>query len=81
MGEQARISDELNQKKIGRVCEVLCEGYDPVAEMYEGRSEADAAEIDGKIWFKAPKNSIEEGSFVKVRITEAVDYDLVGEKV
>ena len=81
MDEQARINDELNQKKIGKVIEVLCEGYDPVAEMYEGRSEADAAEIDGKIWFKAPKNSIPDGSFVKVRITEAVDYDLVGEKL
>ena len=81
MDEQARISDELNSEKIGKVVEVLCEGYDPVAEMYEGRSESDAAEIDGKVWFKAPKNSIEDGTFVKVKITEAVDYDLVGEKV
>ena len=81
MEEQGRISDELNSKKIGKVYEVLCEGYDPVAEMYEGRSESDAAEIDGKIWFKAPKNSIKDGSFVRVKITEAVDYDLVGEKV
>ena len=81
MGEQGRISDELNAERIGKTLEVLCEGYDPVAEMYEGRSQFDAAEIDGKIWFKAPKNSIEEGSFVKVKITEAVDYDLIGELV
>lgn len=80
MGVQSRINDELSQNKLGKVCELLCEGYDPVAEMYEGRSEADAAEIDGKIWFKAPKNSINDGEFVKVRITDAVDYDLVGEK-
>lgn len=81
MGEQARINDELNSEKIGKVFDVLCEGYDPVAEMYEGRSQADAAEIDGKIWFKAPKNSVANGTFVKVKITEAVDYDLVGEKI
>ncbi len=81
MGEQSRINDELSERKLGNVYDVLCEGYDPVAEMYEGRSESDAAEIDGKIWFKAAKNSVSEGEFVKVKLTEAVDYDLVGEKL
>lgn len=81
MGEQGRISDELNSSKLGQIIEVLSEGYDPVAEMYEGRSQSDAAEIDGKIWFKAPKNSVPDGAFVKVKITDAVDYDLIGELV
>ena len=81
MDEQNRISAELNGKRIGSVMDVLCEGYDPVSEAYFGRSENDAPEIDGKVYFKAPKNSVQDGEMVKVKITEAVDYDLVGDKI
>ena len=58
--------------------EVLCEGFDPVSESYFGRSFREAPEIDGKIWFSAARE-VQEGAFVTVRITEAMDYDLVGE--
>ena len=81
MDEQNRISAELNEKRIGSVMEVLTEGYDPVSEAYYGRSENDAPEIDGKVYFRAPKNSVKEGEMVRVKITEAVDYDLVGDKL
>lgn len=81
MDEQNRISAELNEKRIGSVMDVLCEGYDPVSEAYFGRSENDAPEIDGKVYFKAPKNSVRDGEMVRVKITEAVDYDLVGDKI
>ena len=81
MDEQNRISAELNEKRIGSVMDVLCEGYDPVSEAYFGRSENDAPEIDGKVYFRAPKNSVQEGEMVKVKITEAVDYDLVGDRI
>ena len=81
MDEQNRISAELNEKRIGSVMDVMCEGYDPVSEAYFGRSENDAPEIDGKVYFRAPKNSVQEGEIVKVKITEAVDYDLVGDRI
>ena len=57
---------------------VLCEGYDPVAESHFGRSAADAPDIDGKVYFSAQRR-VAEGEFVSVRITEAMDYDLIGE--
>ena len=57
---------------------MLCEGYDPIAEVYHGRSFADAPDVDGRVYFKS-KDKVELGSFVNVRITEAMDYDLVGE--
>ena len=81
MAEQSRISEELNQKKIGAVLEVISEGWDEVSGAYFGRSYADAPEIDGKVYFRAKKNTVAEGEFVRVRVTEAVDYDLVGEIV
>ena len=81
MAEQSRISEELNRKKIGEVLEVISEGWDEVSGAYFGRSYADAPEIDGKVYFRAPKNTVAEGEFVTVKVTEAVDYDLVGEIV
>ena len=60
---------------------MLCEDYDPVSEAYYGRSAGDAPEIDGKVYFRAPKRSVSAGQFVKVRVTEAIDYDLVGDKI
>ena len=77
MATQLPISEALNEEKIGSVIEVLCEGFDPVAEAHYGRSAADAPDIDGKIYFTADRR-IPEGEFVTVRITEAMDYDLVG---
>ena len=75
------ITEEQNESMIGKKLTVLCEDYDPVSETYYGRSANDAPEIDGKVYFRAPKKSVEPGEFVKVKITEAVDYDLVGDKV
>ena len=78
MREQLAVTDELNAKKIGTILEVLCEGYDVVAETYYGRGYADAPDIDGKIFFTS-KRKIATGEFVKVKITDIInDYDLDG---
>lgn len=77
MRTQVPISEKANRKKVGKTLTVLCEGFDPVAETFYGRSEADAPDIDGKVYFTAKKRP-EEGDFVRVKITEALDYDLVG---
>ena len=77
MREQMEINEALNREKIGRVVDVLCEDYDPVAEVHFGRSSADAPEIDGKVYFKS-ESRIAPGSFVKVKVRRVVDYDLYG---
>ncbi len=83
MKEQLHISSAKNEKLIGKKLRVLCEAYDPVAEVYFGRGTADAPDIDTKIYFKNAlgKKRIAPGSFVDVRIEEAVDYDLIGRTV
>ncbi|MCL2158958.1 MAG: 30S ribosomal protein S12 methylthiotransferase RimO [Oscillospiraceae bacterium] len=51
MALQGKISRVQNQEKIGKTIKVLCEGFDKVSGVYYGRSEADAPEIDGKVYF------------------------------
>ena len=80
MREQLEINEANNQKMIGKTVTVLCEDYDPVSEVHFGRSSADAPEIDGKIYFRSEKR-IAPGSFVKVKIREVVDYDLIGRAI
>ena len=75
---QMRVSEEFNEGLLGSTVRVLCEGFDPVSESYYGRTYRDASEIDGKIWF-ASKKKVNAGDFVDVRVTDIMDYDLVGE--
>ena len=80
MEQQERIHNECNEAFVGKTLRVLCEGYDPVAESFYGRSYADAYDIDGKIYFSSSKN-VHEGQFVNVLINEVLDYDLLGKTV
>lgn len=80
MQTQLFLTEEQNRAKLGRIYTVLCEGFDTVAEVYYGRSYADAPDVDGKVYFKSPF-AVPQGSFVRVRVTDALDYDLVGEAV
>ena len=77
MQTQADISEALNELKKGTLVTVLTEGYDPVSSAYYGRSAADAPDIDGKVYFNS-RRKIKEGTFVNVRITDVLDYDLFG---
>ena len=78
MQTQLTVAEEISSAKVGSTITVLCDGYDTVAEVYYGRSYADAPDVDGKIYFKS-RRRINPGAFVEVKITEALDYDLVGE--
>ena len=77
MSDQNRIHNDFNAKFVNKTLTVICEGYDPVSECFFGRSYADAPDIDGKVYFTAPKR-LKEGEFVNVTITEVLDYDLYG---
>ena len=78
MQKQMLISADHNQLQLGRILTVLCEGFDPVSEAHFGRSYMDAPEIDGKVYFTS-KTRVPAGEFVKVEITDILDYDLIGE--
>ena len=80
MRTQLTVTEELNESKIGKTLTVLCDGFDTVAEIYYGRSYADAPDVDGKVYFKSKKR-IAPGEFVTVRVDEALDYDLIAEAI
>ena len=78
MQTQLTVSEEKNEEKIGCILTVICDGYDEENDVYYGRSYADAPDVDGKVYFKST-DSISTGDFLKIKVTEALDYDLVGE--
>ncbi len=78
MRTQMRINEENISRQVGKTVTVLCEDFDGVSSAYFGRSAADAPEIDGKVYFRS-KKKLSAGDFVQVKITEALDYDLIGE--
>ena len=80
MLEQMRVHDRYNEEKIGQKICVVTEGYDRYGEVYFGRSEADAPDIDGKIFFSSEKK-LTMGDFVWVEVDETMDYDLIGHVV
>ncbi len=75
---QQEISLENNRQRVGLEYTVLVEKKQ--GKRYVGRSMLEAPEIDGKIYFTA-KEPLEDGQFVRVRITEAREYDLIGEQI
>ncbi|HHX26120.1 MAG TPA: 30S ribosomal protein S12 methylthiotransferase RimO [Firmicutes bacterium] len=80
MEVQRMISREKNASKIGQIMKVLIEGRAEESELVTiGRSQAEAPEIDGLVYIGNAHP--EPGEFRFVRITDASDYDLVGEIV
>lgn len=79
MQQQLRIVEEKNQARFGTLQRVLIEGYDDYIKCYFGRSESDAPEVDGKIFFVSD-TPLKIGDFVAVRINDCIEYDLLGEK-
>ncbi|HEX9026341.1 MAG TPA: 30S ribosomal protein S12 methylthiotransferase RimO [Clostridium sp.] len=72
---QKGISEQINKLKIGKLYDILVEGYN--GKCYYGRSYEMAPDIDASVLFESSK-SIEVGEFIKVKIIENMDYDLVG---
>ena len=84
MKEQARISRRINRAKIGSTVRVLFEGASKESDLiWQGRMETQATDIDGVVLINDAPEGFEPspGDFVDVQITEAHDYDLVGQIV
>lgn len=67
---------------VDKEFEVVCEGFDRYSDMYFGRSMHFAPEIDGMIYFisQAERRPV-MGEFIKVRITDVLENNLLGEQV
>ncbi|MCX5686163.1 MAG: 30S ribosomal protein S12 methylthiotransferase RimO [Candidatus Omnitrophica bacterium] len=79
---QRSISSEINRSFLGKTLDVLIdtktENREPKTE-FIGRTQGDAPEIDGAV--RVSGNGIKAGEFYRVKITDSLEYDLIGEKV
>lgn len=81
MEHQQSVMAEYCESLIGSDVEVLVEGYDKLAECFFGRTYADAPEVDGCVFFTCDGEKPKAGNFVKVKITDYMGCDPVGECV
>lgn len=79
MEHQCRVSEELNEKKIGKVYDVIIDEIES-DNIYVGRTRFDAPEIDCEVSFESDKEH-EVGDIVKVLIENTYEYDLEGQEV
>lgn len=80
MEAQKKISYEKNIARVGRIYDVIVEGFSEDGLFYTGRSYAEAPDSDGVIYFAA-KDELRAGDIVPVKILVAEEYDLTGEQV
>ena len=79
MAQQA-IAFDKSEEMVGKTVDVLIEGRLPEEDVYIGRTYRDAPDVDGYVFVHAEEDMI-SGDIVKVKITDAKDYDLVGDVI
>jgi ribosomal protein S12 methylthiotransferase len=82
MSSQLDISAQNYQKYIGQTLEVLVE--EAIEErLYAGRAVFQAPEVDGMTYIKfGPEQCNPQiGSFSRIKVTDAMEYDLIGDSV
>jgi len=76
---QSEIIDAWNDERQGDVMEVLCEGFDGQSMLFVGRSYAESPDIDGRIYFSAPRDVTAGGGCGRGRPRGARAGELTGE--
>lgn len=76
---QREVAGDRNGRFVGQELDVLIERYEGRNDIYVGRTQYDAPEIDGEVFVTGFKGKL--GSIVKVKITHSYEYDLAGEVV
>jgi ribosomal protein S12 methylthiotransferase len=79
MERQREISWAYHQTLIGRRLRVLVDGFSDEDQMWEGRYEGQAPEIDGVVYIQG--EGLRPGTFVQVEVAEATEYDLIGRPI
>jgi ribosomal protein S12 methylthiotransferase len=76
---QREVAKDNAAKYVGRTIEVLVERYDGRSDVFIGRSQYDAPEVDGEVFIT--NCPVQIGEMSKVKITHAYEYDLSGEGI
>ena len=76
---QSQISWELNQKKIGQEFMIVIDRKE--GNYFIGRTEYDSPDVDNEVLIDATQTYLKTGEFVKVKITQAADFDLYAQVI
>ncbi len=79
MSLQQKISSDINKNFLGSVLDVLIDEKQG-SQTYLGRTQYDAPEADGMVYVNSRKR-LKPGDFVRVKITDTLEYDLTGEAI
>lgn len=77
---QKKVANKQNKKQVGKVVEVIAEGFDCDQLVFYGRAYFNAPDIDGKVYFFSA-DEVKVGKYYKVKINKATGYDLYGERI
>lgn len=77
MAIQEQISLEKNRARIGRTYRCIVDRRE--GELLVARTEYDSPEVDDEVLVRQTRAGIRPGDFVDIRITDALENDLVGE--
>ncbi len=77
---QQEIAFDKAESMVGRELEVMIEGQVAGENAYIGRTYRDAPNVDGYIFINTEETLI-SGDFARVRVTGALEYDLIGELI
>ena len=78
MQVQQQVIFDQNDTMVGREFTAIVDGYLPEDDVYVARTYRDTPDIDGCIFFQA-SFEIMSGTMVRLMVTDAKGYDLVGE--
>ena len=77
---QQEIAFDLAEDMVGREVLVMIEGKVADENAYVGRTYKDAPNVDGLIFINTDEELM-SGDFARVRVTGALEYDLIGELI
>lgn len=80
MAIQQEVYKEVSNKYIGKDLEVLLEERSFDGKYYIARSYMDVPDIDGVVFVNCDEENL-EGKFIKVKVTNVQDYDLIAELI
>ena len=76
LSAQREISAARALRRIGEATELLVEGHDETHTF--GRTRGEAPDVDGRV-FLPRAESLVPGTYVPIRLTKALEYDMIGE--
>ena len=81
---QKQVSLQANEKRVGKIYEVIVEDISEDEKYFVGRSMLEAPDVDGRIYIKIDKESVNQiiiGEYTYVEIIDYNEYDLFGKVV